>query len=57
MPDLSAPTPAVFWISVVLVILALLGHFFVIPFLTEYKFWIAIVGYVVLFLGNVVRGM
>ena len=44
MPTLSAPTIPVFWISVVLAVLALLGHFAKIPFITEYQFWVAIVG-------------
>ena len=56
MPTLSAPTAPVFWISVVLAVLALLGHFARIPFFTEYQFWTAIVAYVVLLLGNVLRG-
>ena len=57
MATLSAPTIPVFWISVVLAVLALLGHFAKIPFITEYQFWVAIVGYVVLFLGNILKGM
>ena len=56
MPTLSAPTAPVFWISVVLAVLALLGHFARIPFFIEYQFWTAIVAYVVLLLGNVLRG-
>ncbi len=56
MPNLSAPTIPVFLISVVLAVLALLGHFVKIPFVTEYKFWVAIVAYVVLFLGTVLKG-
>ena len=56
MPTLSAPTIPVFWISVVLAVLALLGHFAKIPFVTEYQFWVAIVAYVVLLLGNLLKG-
>jgi hypothetical protein len=55
--NLSAPTIPVFWISVVLVILALVGHFVVIPFVTLYQFWIAIAAYVVLFVGCVTKGL
>lgn len=55
MPTLSAPTTAVFLISVVLAVLALIGHFVAIPYVTAYQFWIAIAAYVLLFLGNVLK--
>jgi hypothetical protein len=54
---LSAPTNNVFYISVVLFILALIGHFVVIPYVTLYQFWIAIVAYVVLAIGNLFKGL
>jgi putative Mn2+ efflux pump MntP len=54
MPNLSAPTVPVFLGSVVLAVLALIGHFAKIPFVTEYQFWIA--AYVLLFLGAVLKG-
>ena len=56
MPTLSAPTVPVFLVSVVLAVLALLGHVVSIPFVSMYQFWIAIVAYVVLFLGAVLKG-
>ena len=56
MPTLSAPTVPVFLGSVVLAVLALLGHFAKIPFITEYQFWVAILAYVLLFLGAVLKG-
>jgi len=56
MPTLSAPTTTVFLISVVLALLALLGHFTSIPFVTMYQFWVAIAAYVLLFLGAVLKG-
>ena len=55
--NLSAPTVPIFIISVVLALLALLGHFVNIPFLTIYQFWIAILAYVVLFIGCVTKGL
>lgn len=55
--ELSAPTAAVFWISVVIAILALLGFFSVLTFLTPYSFWLAIIAFVLLGLGNLVKGM
>jgi hypothetical protein len=56
MPNLSAPTVPVFLASVVLAVLALIGHFTKIPFVTEYQFWVAIAAYVLLFLGAVLKG-
>ena len=57
MPTLSAPTVPIFWVSVALAVLALIGHFTKVQFLTEYQFWLAIAGYVVLFLGNILKGL
>jgi hypothetical protein len=55
--NLSAPTMPVFLIACVLFVLALLGHIAVIPFVTLYKFWFAIIAFVVLALGNLLKGM
>jgi hypothetical protein len=55
--NLSAPTLIVFLISVALAILALIGHFTNIDFVTQYHFWIAIVAYVVLAIGCLVKGL
>ncbi len=54
---LSAPTHIVFYISVVLFALALIGHFVAVPFVTMYQFWFAIAGYVVLAAGNLLKGV
>jgi hypothetical protein len=54
---LSAPTMPVFIISVVLAVLALLGHFAQIPFVTLYQFWVALAAYVVLLVGCVMKGL
>jgi hypothetical protein len=57
MPVLSAPTVPVFWISVILAVLALLGHFVVIPVITVYQFWIAIAAYAVLCAGALFKNV
>ncbi len=56
MPTLSAPTQAVFLISLIIAIIALIGFFVAIPVVSAYAFWIAIIGYVVLALGCVMKG-
>jgi hypothetical protein len=55
--NLSAPTMPVFLIAVALFVLALLGHFAVIPAIAVYKFWLAIGAFVVLAAGNLLKGL
>jgi len=55
--NLSAPTQVVFIISLILAVLALIGHFVNIPIVTQYQFWIAIAGYVVLAAGCMMKGV
>lgn len=55
--ELSAPTTPVFIISLILAVLAVIGQFVAIPFVTEHGFWTAIVAYVILAVGNVFRGV
>jgi hypothetical protein len=54
---LNAPTQMVFLISLALAVLALIGHFVSIPYLTVYQFWVAIVAYAVLAAACVMKGM
>jgi hypothetical protein len=53
---LSAPKNITFWIAVVLVALGLLGSF-AIAALAPYALWLAVLGFVVLALGNLSAGM
>lgn len=55
--NLNAPTQVVFIISLIIAVLALIGHFVAVPFVTEYKFWFAIVSYVVLAAACVLKGV
>jgi hypothetical protein len=54
---LNAPTKMVFMISLILAVIALLGHFVLIPYATAYQFWIAIAGYAVLAAACVLKGV
>jgi hypothetical protein len=49
---LQAPAMWVFILSLVLVVLAVVGVFVSIPYLSMYAFWVAVLAYVVLALGN-----
>jgi len=53
---LTPPKNIVFIISLILVIISLVSHFINIPFLTEYQYWIMLVGYVLLGLGVAIKG-
>lgn len=53
---LTPPTKNVFWISTVLAVLGLVGQFVSIPFVSTYAFWLVVVGYVLLWLGNTMKG-
>ena len=53
---LNAPKQIVFIIAVVLAVLALLGYFVAIPFVSAYAFWILLVGFIVLAGGVMMRG-
>lgn len=57
MPTLSAPSQVIFLISLALAIIAVLGALVIIPVVTKYAFWIAILAYIVLALGNLMKGM
>jgi hypothetical protein len=57
MPNLSAPSQVIFLVSLALAIIAILGALVIIPVVTKYAFWIAILAYVVLALGTIMKGM
>ena len=54
---LNAPTKNTFLISLVLAVIAVLGVFVFIPFVSVYAFWIAIIAYIVLAAGCVLKGV
>lgn len=55
--NLNAPTQVVFIIALIIAVLAVIGHFTLVPFVTEYKFWFAMVAYVVLAAACVLKGV
>jgi len=40
------------FISLILAVLAVIGHFFAIPFMNQHGFWVAIIAYVMLAAGT-----
>lgn len=53
---LSAPTKPVWLIAVILGVLGILGAFAAIPFVTEYHFWLVVIGFVLLTLATLLDG-
>ena len=54
---LSAPPKAIFWISFVLAIIAVLSIVIAIPFLSGIAIWILLAAFVLLALGNLLKGL
>jgi hypothetical protein len=49
--DLHKPSKVLFLIAVALAVLALVGFFLTIPVITQYNFWLALAGFLLLALG------
>lgn len=52
---LHAPSLSMFVVSLVLAVLAIIGVFTSIPYATVYGFWVAILAYIVLAVGNLAK--
>jgi hypothetical protein len=53
---LTPPKKWVFWVSVILGAVGLVGKLVAIPFVSAYAFWIVLVGLILLILGNALKG-
>ena len=54
--NLSAPKKEVWIIAVILGFLGIVGTFITIPVVSAYAFWFVVVGFVLLFLGTLLKG-
>ena len=54
---LTPPKVVTFWVAVVLGVLGFLGVLVSIPLVTTYAFWFVFVGFVLLVLGLLVKGL
>lgn len=54
--SLSAPSQIIFIIAVIIAIVALIGSFVAIPFVSTYPFWILLVAFVILAGACLMRG-
>ncbi len=56
--NLSAPTMPIFLVSLILAVLAVLSaKFLSIPVVSGNEFWVAVLAYIVLLVGNVAKGL
>jgi hypothetical protein len=53
---LNPPKKIVFYISIALAVVGLIASLFTIPFLSDFAFWLVLVAYILLALGNVLKG-
>lgn len=54
--NLSEPKQITFWIAVVVAIVGLLGQLFI-PALAGLAFWLVLIAFVILALGNLMEGL
>lgn len=55
--NLSAPKQVTFWIAVVLAVLGILAQLITIPVLSGFAFWLVVIAFVVLAIGNLAEGV
>ena len=55
--NLSAPKQLTFWIAVILAVLGILATLVTIPVLSGFAFWLVVIGFVVLAIGNLAEGV
>jgi heme/copper-type cytochrome/quinol oxidase subunit 1 len=55
--NLTPPKHITFWIAVVLAVLGVLATLVTIPVLSGFAFWLVVIGFVLLALGNLVDGL
>jgi hypothetical protein len=52
---MHTPSAWTFWLSLALVVLAILSVFVNIPYVSTYALWVAVVGYIILVIGCTVE--
>jgi hypothetical protein len=54
--QLNPPTKVVFWISAIVAVVGLIFNFLGVDILKDFAIYVVFVGYVLLFLGNTLKG-
>ncbi len=55
--NISAPKQVTFWVAVVVAVIGLIAHLVTIPVLSGLAFWLVVLGFVILALGNLMEGL
>ena len=55
--NISAPKQLTFWIAVVVAVVGLISYLVTMPVLSGLAFWIVVLGFVILALGNLMEGL
>ena len=53
---LSAPKQITFWIAVVVAVVGVIASLVTLPVLSGFAFWLVVIGFVILVVGNLVEG-
>ncbi len=54
--NLSEPKQITFWIAVVFAVFGILAQLITIPVLSGIAFWLVVIGFIILLLGNILKG-
>jgi hypothetical protein len=54
---LSPPKKVTFWVAVVVAVVGVIASFVHIPVLSGIAFWLVVIGFVILALGNLIEGL
>jgi heme/copper-type cytochrome/quinol oxidase subunit 1 len=54
---LSAPKQVTWWVAVVVGVVGILANFVTIPFLSDYAFWLVVIGFVLLVLATFLKDL
>ena len=52
---LSAPKKVTWWVALIVGVVGILANFVAIPFLSEYAFWLVVIGFVLLVLATYLK--
>lgn len=52
---LSAPKKVTWWVALIVGVVGILANFVTIPFLSEYAFWLVVIGFVLLVLATYLK--
>ncbi len=55
--ELSAPKQVTWWVAVVVGVVGILANFVTIPFLSDYAFWLVVIGFVLLVLATYLKDL